>query len=598
MTDARRRRAGPPPPIPARLRGIALLVVAGSLLLGARLGYLQVARGENLRRASEENRIHQRAIVPPRGLILDRRGEVLATTRPAYDVSFVPLGVARDSYPAIAATLARVIGGSPDSYLAALKEAARRPYLALPVAHDVSRGAVARLAERRADLPGIVVDVRTARAYPLGTVAGHLLGYVAEASRADLARDPWYAPGDRKGVAGVEALLETDLRGAKGWEEVEVDALGHPLRRLARRAATPGARAVLTIDADIQRWAAEALGDRSGAVVVLEPATGRVLALVSSPSFDPGAFADRARTRERLALLADTSLPLLYRPLQSLYAPGSTFKIVTLAAGLASGRLTPATRFACAGTYAGQKCWILEKKHRGHGTLDLVEALANSCNVYFYQAGERIGIAPIASTARGLGLGVPPGVGIGPEAAGVVPTPEWERENVAGPDGEHWGLGDVRNTAIGQGYVVASPFQLARMAGAAAYGGVLMRPRIVERLETDDGRILRAFEPEVEADLGWDSSVASTVREALAAVVERGTGAGARLPGVRVGGKTGTAQNPHGEDHAWFVAVAPVDSPAVSIAVLVEHGGGGSAAALPVARSVLERLAAREGWTR
>lgn len=571
--------------------GAACLGIATAIL--ARSFFLQVVEGERYAAVSADNAIQERVLRPPRGVLVDHRGVVLATNRPSFDITFLPKGVSAEDYPQVAAVIADLTDGDEVALLAAMKDARRRPFTSIPLAQDVSRRIVAQVAERRAQLPGVLIENRAVRHYPLGPATAHLLGYIGEVSADELDEGGPYIRGDWVGRGGVEYALEAELQGVRGREEVEVDALGQTLRQLSVTSPVPGARVTLTADADLQRWAHEAFAGKQGALVAVDPSSGRILALYSAPTYDPNVFVDRKRSAERSALFADTRLPLFNRALMSAYSPGSTFKTITMIAGLITGRLSPTTRLSCGGMHAGMKCW----KDGGHGSIDLVHAYQNSCNVYFYKAGEMVWIEPIHRVSRALGLDAFPGFGIGPEAHGVVPTPEWERQNVRGPDGEHWGTGDVRNTAIGQGYVSVSPAQMALVAASAPRGGVRMTPSVLERMEGPDGTLLASFAPKVADNLHLSDAQLATVREAMGLVVEAGTGRRARIPGLTVGGKTGTAQNPHGLDHAWFLCAAPLESPRLAMCVLVEHAGtGGGAIAAPIARYVMERYAVRERW--
>lgn len=582
-------------------RSLLLAAVAAFLLSGIllRCYWLQCVEGSNYAQISESNAIQQRVLRPARGVIVDRRGVPLAINRPSFDVTFLPKGVPREEYERIAGELAELMGTEAQpptraELFALMKEARRRPFNSMLLAADVSRRIVAAISERKSDLPGVLIENRARRYYPLGPATAHLLGYIGEASPEEIESSSGYIRGDLVGRAGVEAALEPRLAGVKGYENVEVDALGQTVRKLSEQPAVAGARVTLTVDADIQRWAREAFGrDSSGAVVALEPKTGRILALYSAPAYDPNVFADRKRSAERMSLFSDTMLPMLNRALQSTYSPGSTFKTVTMLAGLLTGKLTPSTVFHCAGVYAGMHCW----KEGGHGSLDLVSAYQHSCNIYFYQAGERIWIEPLHMVAEALGLDQFPGFGLGPEEHGVVPTPEWEKAHVKGPDADIFGTGDVRNTAIGQGYVLVSPAQMARLVSSAVTAGVRMKPAFVESIEDADGSVSERFEPHVEADLKIPDEIMGTLRTAMKAVVEDGTGYRAKIEGLSIGGKTGTAQSPTGLDHAWFICAAPLEDPKIGLCIMLENAAqhGGTVAA-PIAKYIVERYARREGW--
>lgn len=575
----------------ARLRLLRALALAAAGILSLRLVDLQILRADEFAFAASRNAVQLRTLRAPRGRILDRAGRVLATERLSYEVVYVAAGTPRGHEEATAARLSGIFGETAAVLSGRLKGARRAPLRPVVLARDVAVELVERIAWDGPFLPGVQIQPSRARIYPAGPLLAHLLGYVAEAGPAEVAGG--YSMGDVLGVAGVEARYEPVLRGKDGFEAVEVDVIGQPLRIISRVAPRPGADLVLAADAEIAAWAREALSGRRGAVVVDDPRTGEVLALISSPDFDPNAFADRNRTSDRLAFLHDDTKPMLNRAVASGYPPGSTFKVVTMTAGLRTGALGPHTAFTCRGVYAGKKCW----NKSGHGTLDLVDGFAQSCDVYFYHSGEAVGIEAMAETARLLGLERRPDLGLGgEEEEGIAPTPEWERTHVAGPDGRHWGLGDLLNTAIGQGYVLATPFHVARFFGAAALAGRLMRPVLALRA-VDGDSVADLPVGIVEGEAFLSDTQAGIVRAAMRAVTERGTAGRLRIEGVPIGAKTGTAQNPHGDDHAWIVAAAPMPEPRVVIAVLLENAGHGSSAAGPVARRILERLAVREGWT-
>jgi penicillin-binding protein 2 len=555
--------------------------------------WLQMVEGESYVAISESNAVQNRVLRPPRGVILDRRGVVLATNRPSFDVVFLPRGVARDAYEEVAALVAEWTSQNSAELLKIMLDARKRPFSPVVLAGNVPRSVISLISEQKFRLPGVQIENRPMRNYPLGPAAAHLLGYIGEVSPAEIEDSGVYIMGDWVGRAGVELALEDELAGLKGFEDVEVDALGQTIRRLRVRPPVGGRRVTLTVDADLQKWSHEAFAGRSGALVAIEPATGRLLALYSGLAYDPNVMVDRRRSSERAAYFSDTRLPLFNRALQSLYSPGSTFKTITMIAGLHSGRLKPSTRFSCGGSYAGQKCW----KEGGHGSLDMVSAFQHSCNVYFYQSGERVWIEPIHEAAVALGLDDFPRFGVGPEAHGIVPSLEWKRKYIPGPDGERFYQGDLRNIAIGQGWVSVSPAQMAKVVSFSAAGGVRMRTTVVERVEDAEGNVVRRFEPVVESNLNLDTLAIETIRKAMRLVVDAGTGRRARVEGLPVGGKTGTAQNPQGGDHAWFICAAPIDTPQIGICVMLENAGehGGTVAA-PIAQYVLERLAKRERW--
>jgi penicillin-binding protein 2 len=444
---------------------------------------------------------------------------------------------------------------------------------------------VAGVEEWRGDLPGLDVVVEPMRRYPFGTLAGHLLGYAGEITDSELEEleDEGYRPGDLIGRDGVERQYEAVLRGEDGHEYVVVNALGRRVSGIAVAQPTdplPGGDLVLTLDIRLQKALEEAMADvPRGAAVALDPRDGSILALVSRPAIDPNEFSQGLSDERWGELSRGGDNPLLNRAVQGVYPPGSTFKVATVVAGLRSRVVSRSTRLTpCSGGYVfgGRlfRCW----EHEGHGSLDLVGALVHSCDVYFYQVGLRLGLPRLEGTARALGLGERTGVDLPHEARGLVPGSAWyDRRWGAG----RWRKGLLLNLAIGQGELLATPLQLALLAAEAANGGHPIRPHLVRPGPGE--ALMRPVQTGVDLPGdGWD-----VVRQALQEAVAEGTGGAARVAGVPVAGKTGTAQNPHGRDHALFLCYAPADHPEVALAVVVENGGHGGSAAAPRAGRAL-----------
>ncbi|GIW42521.1 MAG: penicillin-binding protein 2 [Candidatus Binatia bacterium] len=589
----------PPPVLWRRLALFSRLLAVSFVLLLARLWMLQVVQGDRMRTLSDENRIRLLRIPAVRGEVRDRHGRVVAETRPSFDVVVVPEDAG--DLPTAFAKLSRFVDTSGVELPALLARANGRPkFQEITVLRDLAWHQVVAVETRRLELPGVSLHITPLRYYPYGPILAHLLGYVGEVGREELLRDRHYRMGDLVGKTGLEHVWEKELRGRNGGEQVEVDALGRRLRVLDRVDPTEGNRITLTIDLDLQRSAERALEGREGAVVAVDPRTGEILAMASRPAFDPNLFARGISSREWQRLVRDPLRPLQNRALQGVYPPASVFKVVMAIAALEEGVVTPSSRVFCGGGYRlGNRyfrCW----KKGGHGSVDLHEALVQSCDVYFYQVGQRLGIEAIAKWARRLGFGEPTGVGLGSERGGLVPDAAWKKRRF----GEPWYPGDTVSVSIGQGFLGVTPVQMA-LATAALATGTLYRPYYVAEVRAPDGRLRYEGRPERKAELGVSPRTLEAVRRALVDVVEspRGTGKKARVPGVTVAGKTGTAQvvrlrrrSKSGEavprwqrDHAWFVAYAPAQDPEIALAVLVEHAGeGGGAAAAPVAREVLE----------
>jgi len=580
------------------LTAVVVLAVFGGLAF--QLYSLQVAQGERWASLSENNRIRLQRIPPTRGRIADANGEPLVDNRPSFDVVVVP-----EDTSDLAATI-RLASGflatEPPDVDALVKAARKRPpYEGLIVQRDVPFDAVVKFETHELDLPGISLEVGPLRTYPFGPVASHLLGYVGEVSGAELEGDSRYRMGDLIGKFGAERSFESWLRGEPGGRQIEVDSLGRRLRTLSEAPETQGNSLVLTFDRRLQQFVEQLMADHFGAVVVLRPNTGEVLAMVSQPGFDPNVFARGIRAREWKGLINDATKPLNNRTIQGQYPPGSTFKIVTAAAALEEGVVTPFTRLHCGGSYyfAGRsyRCW----KPGGHGSMNLHDALTQSCDVYFYQVGQRLGVDTIAAYANRLGLGLPTGILLDHEKPGLIPTSTWKKSRF----NEQWYAGETLSVAIGQGYVLATPLQMANLIATVANGGTRYRPHFVKAVEDNAGEIVKQFAPEKLSEVGFKGSTLHQIRDALRDVVNSpsGTGKAAKLPTIEVAGKTGTSQvfkmgrkvvktqgmARHLRDHAWFVAFAPVEDPEIAIAVLVEHAGaGGGKMAAPIAHDIAD----------
>jgi penicillin-binding protein 2 len=577
----------------ARLRLLATVLGVGFLAVAVQLTYLQILSGERLAALSDKNRIRLRPIVAPRGILFDRTGLPLVDNRPAFTLVVVPRDV-----PDLGALVDR-LAGLVQTPASELRERLGRVSSDSPWPLRLLRGLtleeVARIEEWRLDLPGVTVEVEPQRAYPGVRFAAHLLGYVREASDQDLGRSG-LRRGDLVGQTGLERLHDEHLRGRDGGEQVEVDAYGRLIRVLDRQEPVSGAHMHTTIDRRIQQAAEDALGARAGAVVVMDPRNGDVLALTSHPAFPVERFSRPLDRETWLELVQDPTRPLLNRAVQGVYPPGSLFKVVVAAAALQSQVITPFDRLACARqwVFGGRPYHNWEDHDRG--ALTLHEAIQFSCNTFFYQLGLKVGPERIAQMAEEFGLGRVTNSGLTGERAGLVPSPAWKREALK----DKWHPGDTVSLAIGQGLITVTPIQMARLMAAVANGGTLWKPRLVDRVVTPDGRLIREQAPEIQGRVEMAPVVFEFLREALGAVVAEGTGKQARVPGVRVGGKTGTAQTHEfrsdadrkrrDQDHAWFAGFAPVDEPQVVVVVFAERAGLGGQVAAPIARDILKAV--------
>jgi len=573
-----------------RVLVVTTLVMAGFAVLVGQLWYLQTLEGGRLQEMSDRNRIRIRPVTAPRGILFDRNGLPLVDNRPAFTLSLIPREL--DDAETVLARVSVLLKIPLSELQDVLDKAPRDSIRPQRVRRGLSLEDVTKLEERRLELPGVVVEVEPQRVYPTSTFAAHLLGYVREVSDEQM-KHGRYRRGDMIGQSGLERLLDEHLRGRDGGERIEVDAFGRQMKVMRREEPDPGAQVITTVDRRIQEAAERAMAGHAGAVVVLDPRDGDVLAMTSSPAFSLDSFTGNLDREEWLRLVQDPKTPLMNRALASQYAPGSVFKVVVAAAGLQEGSLTPMDRAYCNGEFHMGGWTFKDWKTGGHGHVDLRSAVIHSCNIFFYQAGLKVGPEAITRYARAFGLGAPTGVDLGGEKPGLIPVVSPAR----GRSGRGWQAGDTVNISIGQGRLLVTPLQVARMMAAVANGGILWKPRLVQRVERADDTIAYASSSKMAGHVELSPAVWAFLRHALAGVVnDGGTGAAARLPGIRVAGKTGTAQSvaksdsAKGQDHAWFASFAPADDPQAVVVVFVERGGKGGQVAAPIARQIYQAL--------
>jgi penicillin-binding protein 2 len=588
-------RPGSAPPPPRRdaggkrIVGIASLVAAAFLVIVGQLWYLQVLEGGHFRDASDKNRLRVRPIAAPRGILFDRHGLPLVDNRPAFTLSLIPREMDRPD--AILGRVSTLLHIPYDELLDAISRVSADSFVPVRVRRGLTMEEVAKIEEWKPELPGVIVEVEPQRAYPTSTFAAHLLGYVREANEEQL-KQGRFRRGDMVGQNGLERLLDEFLRGRDGGERIEVDAMGRPIRLVQKTEPLPGAQVITTIDRRIQEAAERAMDGHAGAVVVMDPRTGDVLAMVSTPAYAIDRFTGAIDRAAWMKVLQDPSHPLLNRTIQTQYAPGSVFKIVVAAAGLQEGTLTPMDRVHCAGEFHLGAWTFKDWKEGGHGTVDLHRAIAQSCNVFFYQAGLKVGASAIAQYATAFGFGQSTGIDLAGEKFGLIPRPRADRRGR-----KTWNAGETVNMSIGQGAILVTPMQVARFMAAIANGGVLWKPRLVQRIERLDRGQVWSDPGRVTGHVELSPMVLAFLRQALWSVVnDGGTGGAARIPGLDVAGKTGTAQMiakskaERGEDHAWFASFAPVKDAEVVVVVLVERGGKGGQVAAPIARTILNAI--------
>ncbi len=569
-------------PWTVRVARLAALILALLLVIEVRLWSLQAIQGPHYLLLSEQNRLRDIVIPAPRGVIYDRRGQPLVTNRAAFTVSVLPMEV-KDPQR-LADALAPVLSMDRKEILTRLASGRRRRFEPVALRRDVSKTVVMTIEENRLDLPGVIVQAEPARDHLLGALAAHALGYLSEVTEDELKTRPGLRMGDLIGKAGIERTYDSILRGKNGRLRVEVDAYGRPGRVLAREPAQPGQSLVLNLDAGLQAVAEEALGAHTGAVVALDPRNGEVLVLASHPAFDPNQFSGGISAANWRRLTGDRGLPLINRAAEGAYEPGSVFKIFTGIAALSEGVATRTSVIHCPGSLR-LGAWVFHDL-KAHGSVNFVRGTAVSCNVMFWTLGRALGDARLHRYATAVGLGQTTGIDLPSESPGIMPSAEWK----ARVRKEPWYAGETLNVAIGQGYVQTTPLQIARAAGALGTGGTLVRPRLGRRVLASDGAEVRAIPPET-ARVPLNPAAVATLREGMRLVVDAGTGRAAAVPGLAMAGKTGSAENPRGQPHAWFVGYAPADNPALVVVAFVEHGWRGGVRAAPIVKAVFAAAA-------
>jgi penicillin-binding protein 2 len=588
-----------------RARWLYVILAIAFAGLISRLLFLQVFSGERYTFLSENNRVRIKRVAGTRGMIFDRQGQLLVDSRPSFDLIFVPED-SGDPQNTLR-LLARYLKRDEAELLKTFEEGkSRAAFDEMVLGRDVDWSAVVAVETHQLDLPGISLRARPRRSYVDGPMAAHVLGYLGEINQKQLKvlKERGYTVGDEIGQYGLERRWEELLRGQSGGQQVEVDALGRRVRVLHEVTDVPGYTVHLTLDRQLQAAAHEALKGKEGTIVAIDVNSGAILALASTPAFDPNVFARGIKSEEWSGLIKDKLRPLSNRATQGQFPPGSTFKIIMAIAGLEEGMINPDSSIQDPGFFPFGNRQFRDWKKGGHGSVNLHKAIVESCDTYFYQLGAKLGVDRIAKWARAFGLGEKTGIALDDEKGGLIPDTEWKQKRFRQP----WFPGETISVAIGQGYVTVTPLQLANMMAAVASGGKLYRPYLVSKVESLDGATVREYGPELIRSIEMKQETLSRVHKALADVVHGpgGTGGAARSPLIQVAGKTGTAQviemkgaylkseqlSYFNRDHAWFVSYAPLEKPQIAVAVLVEHGGHGGDAAAPMAKKVYEKFIA------
>jgi len=560
------------------------LIILGFLIILLRLWQLQILQGSEMRKASEGNRLRVIGVPAPRGIIFDRNNIPLVRNTPYFCASVIPQEFNSDHI----SDLSLVLDVPKEDLYDRITRKAASPFTPVRIKEGLTFSELSYIEARRSDFPGLLIEVETRREYIYGNVGAHMIGYLGKLNPRQ-SKDPSFKdvpPEAFIGQWGAERLYDKSLRGTAGQKIIEVDAVGREIRLLDETPPVKGSDLVLSIDIALQKEAEKAFDGRAGALVALRPETGEVLGLLSSPSFDPNKFAKGITYDDWQNLMEDKKLPMLNRAIQSQYPPGSTFKIMTAIAALEERAVDTGTKFACNGGLSYGKwrfgCW----KKTGHNVVSVRRALVESCDVFFYETGKRVGFDKVAEYATKFGLGRETGIPLGDEKKGLIPTSQWKLETRK----TQWFLGETFINSIGQGYVSTTPIQLAVMMSAVANNGHIYRPTM-----------LRDTPPALIRTVDVRPDTLDIVKDALKGVVNEpgGTGAASRSALTTIGGKTGTAQvvsiNKDSKnlperfrDHAWFVSFAPVEKPEIALSVFVEHGGHGGSAAAPIAKKAIE----------
>jgi penicillin-binding protein 2 len=550
-----------------RIKILWIVIVCGFLILLARIAWLQLIEGERYLRISKNSRLRLLPLPCARGLILDRNGKKLTHNEVSFSVGVIPSNVSNPDH--LLDHLARILKLDKKAILERIGGASN-PFRPVVLKKNVGMSTVTFLLEREEEFPGVVVITQPVRTYLYGRLASHLLGHLGEVNRAELSLSSSYGIelGDMVGKMGVEKVCNRYLQGEKGGRQVEVDAHGRALRTISEKDPFPGCNVCLTISLPMQEIAEKELGKRKGVVLIGDPRTGEILALVSHPSFDPNLFSWGISDHEWNKLRDEPLHPLENRAIRGEYPPASTIKVITASAALEDRIISKEDTFFCGGSLVVGDRVFKGWKEEGHGEIKLEEALIHSCDVYFYQLGLRLGVERIIRYARLFGLGKPTGIDLGSEKQGFLPTLEWKRKR----KGEAWYGGDTVNLSIGQGYILVTPVQMLKVISVIANGGYLINPYLIKKIVGPRGDLIKEFQPPKMERVPLSSATLNFLRRSLRGVVREGTGWRAENKTVEISGKTGTAELSEGErPHNWFIGYASSTHLCLAIVVLVEN---------------------------
>ncbi|MDD5497781.1 MAG: penicillin-binding protein 2 [Atribacterota bacterium] len=568
-----------------RLHDFFILIILCFAILLVNLWYLQIIRGKEFEQRAINNCIRSLVEEAPRGEIYDHKGKLLVTNRPAVNFAIIPAEV--NDYQILANEFSSLLAVDSTYLIDKVENLRQNPFQALTIKKDLEKEKIVAIEEQKYKFKGTILTVQPERKYLYQNLAAHVLGYVNEISEEELKTSEFrhLTVGDMVGKSGLERFYDSYLRGEKGHKEVEVDALGREIATIHFQEPTAGNDVYLTINSDLQQYIQTLMIDKKGAIMVSEPYTGKILALVSYPDYDPNIFTQQMTMTQWQEIAQSEDNILCNRTIQGIYPPGSVFKLIIAIAALEEGIVDLNSKVYCPGYYQlGDslfKCW----KENGHGNQTIVEAIANSCNVFFYTMGSKLGIDKLHYYAKLFGFGEKTGIDLPGELAGLVPSQEWKRKTF----NQSWYPGDTVNMSIGQGFLLVTPFQIHNMLCLIANEGNYFKPSYVDKIVSRSGEVIKKLQPELIREIDISKNTFQIIKKGMRKVVEDGTGRSANIEEVKIAGKTGTAQNPQGENHAWFVGFAPYEKSEVCVTVFIEHGGDGSQAAAPIASNIIQK---------
>ena len=570
--------------IKKRLNNLFILIIICFAVLIVNLWYLQIIKGQEYEQRAINNCIRSLVEEAPRGEIFDKNGNLLITNRPAVNFTVIPAEI--EDYNIVSRQLSSIMLLEESYLINKFEQLKQRPFQAQTVVRDLEKEQIIAVEEQKYKFKGTLLTVQPERKYLYQDLAAHLLGYVNEISEEELQSSNYQhlSGGDIVGKSGIEKYYDAYLRGTKGSKEVEVDALGREVLTLKSVEPIAGNDIYLTIDSKLQLYIQELMAGLKGTAIITEANSGKILAMVSQPGYDPNLFTQQISTEQWQGIVNSKDNILCNRSIQGVYPPGSVFKLITAIAALEEGAVGLNDRIYCPGSFklgdSTFKCW----RETGHGNQSFLDAISNSCNVFFYNMGQRLGIDKLNHYATMFGLGEKTDIDLPGELTGLVPSQEWKRRTF----NQVWFPGDNINLAIGQGYLLTTPFQIHNMLCIITNDGNVYRQYHVDRIVSQSGDVIKRYEPEIIRKVNVSADTFRVVKEGMKKVVEEGTGFNARIEGLSLAGKTGTAQNPQGENHGWFVGFAPFQNPEICITVFVEHGGDGSQSAAPIAGEIIK----------